>query len=238
MATFEKGSFHRKSALTAGISLIIMALTASFSYGLVLENFVEQGDAGTTFNNIVTSKDLFNAGIFGWLIILICDVIVAWALYIFLQTINKHLSLLGALFRLTYATLLGVAILSLVVISLLTSSTDYFLLFNNEQTQTIVMLLLDVFYFMWSIGLVIFGGHLFIVSYLSFLSDYVPKIISILLFLASLGYIVVHLFRAFLPDYDGIISVLEIAFAAPMFVGELGFGLWLLFRGGKKPIQR
>jgi hypothetical protein len=238
MVRFVKNTpFHRKSALTAGVSLIIMALAASFSYGYVQGSLVVQGDIGNTFNNIISSINLFNAGIFGWLIILICDVVVAWSLYTFLQPINKNLSLLGALFRLTYATILGIAILNLVFVSLLSSSTDFLLLLHDKQLQALIMLFLEAFHFIWSIGLVIFGGHLMIISYLSFHSDHIPKIISILLFIASLGYIVIHLFSTFLPHYDGIIHVLEIAFTAPMIAGELGFGLWLLFRGGKNPIK-
>ncbi len=41
MATFENNMvFQRKSALTAGVSLIIMALAAAFSYGHVQGNLV------------------------------------------------------------------------------------------------------------------------------------------------------------------------------------------------------
>ncbi|WP_067727899.1 DUF4386 domain-containing protein [Oceanobacillus damuensis] len=241
MATIAKKiPFHRKSALIAGISLIIMAFAAAFSNGLILGNLVVQGDAGTTLNNIVSSINLFNAGIFGWLIILISDIVVAWALYTFMHPINKNLSLLGAMLRLTYAAILGIAILNLVFVSLLSSSPDILLLSNDTQLQSLMMLSLEAFYFIWSVGLVIFGGHLMIISYLSFHSNHIPKIISILLFIASVGYIVIHLFSTFLYHYDGIIDVLEIAFAAPMIAGELGFGLWLLFRGGKgkNPVKR
>jgi hypothetical protein len=69
----------RKSALTAGISLIIIALAAFFSYGFVHGSIVVQGDASATFNNIMSSNMLFKAGILGWLIILILDIVVAKA---------------------------------------------------------------------------------------------------------------------------------------------------------------
>lgn len=46
---------ERKSALTAGISLILMALAAFFSYGFVHGSLVVKGNAATTFNNIVSS---------------------------------------------------------------------------------------------------------------------------------------------------------------------------------------
>jgi hypothetical protein len=71
------------------------------------------------------------------------------------------------------------------------------------------------------------------VGYLAFKSDSIPKIISILLLLASIGYIVINLCKTFFPEYDGVISILQFVFSVPMIVGELGFGIWLLFKGGK-----
>ncbi|WP_428910254.1 DUF4386 domain-containing protein [Niallia sp. Krafla_26] len=239
MVNFEKNKqFHRKYALTAGIALIIMALAASFSNGYVQGKLVVPNDATVTFNNIISSTALFNAGIFGWLLIFICDVVVAWALYIFLQPINKNISLLGALLRLSYTAVLGVAILNLVFVSLLSSSTDYLFLFGEQQLQTLILLLLEAFHFIWSIGLIIFGGHLIIVGYLAFHSKQIPKIISILLMIASLGYIAIHLFITFLPYFDVMIKTLKVIFTVPMILGELGFGLWLLLQGGKYPIKK
>ncbi|WP_053074947.1 DUF4386 domain-containing protein [Ornithinibacillus californiensis] len=226
-------SSQRKSALTAGVALLLMALVAAFSYGYVQGTLVIPSDIGNTFTNIATSIQLYNAGILGWLIILVCDVVVAWALYVFFHPISKNLSLLGAWLRLIYASIFGVALLNLVFVSLLSGGTDFLLLVNENQLHALIMLFLDAFHVIWSIGLVIFGGHLMMISYLAFHTDSVPKLISIFLFLASIGYIVIHLFQSFLPFLDGIIHVLEIVFTVPMIVGELGFGLWLLFRGGK-----
>lgn len=234
MATSVKEqSYQRKSALVAGISLIIMALAAFFSYGFAHGSLVVQGDASATFNNIKSSNMLFKAEIFGWVIILITDIVIAWAFYMFLKPINKNLSLLGAWFRLIYATILGIAILNLIFVLLLSKSTDYLSLFKMDQLQAHMMLFLEAFESIWSIGLIIFGGHLMIVGYLVFKSDRIPKIISALLLLASIGYIVINLFNTTLSQYDAVISNLKIVFNVPMIVGELGFGIWLLFRGGK-----
>ncbi|MFJ8526580.1 DUF4386 domain-containing protein [Bacillus sp. NPDC094106] len=231
----KKQSYQRKSALIAGISLIIMTLAAFFSYGFVHGNLVVQGDASATFNNIKSSNMLFKAEIFGWVIILITDIVVAWAFYIFLKPINQSLSLLGAWLRLTYATILGIAILNLIFVLLLSKSTDYLSLFKIDQLQAHMMLFLEAFEFIWSIGLIIFGGHLMIVAYLALKSDRIPKVISILLLLAAIGYIVINLFSTILSQYDTVISILRIGFSVPMIVGELGFGIWLLFKGGKVP---
>jgi hypothetical protein len=228
-------SDQRKSALTVGILLIIMTLASLFSYGFVHARLVVQGDASATFHNIMSSNMLFKAEIFGWVIILISDIVVAWAFYIFLKPINKSLSLLGAWFRLTYAAILGIAILNLLFVLPLSNSADY--LSISDQLQARVMQYLEAFDSIWSIGLIIFGGHLLIVGCLAFKSDSIPKVISILLLIAAMGYILIHLCNTFLPQYDGISTILKYVFTVPMIAGELGFGLWMLFKGGKISIQ-
>ena len=70
-----------------------MALAAFFAYGFVHGSLVVQGDASATFHNIKSSNMLFKAEIFSWVIILITDIVVAWAFYIFLKPINKSLTL-------------------------------------------------------------------------------------------------------------------------------------------------
>ncbi|WP_397538683.1 DUF4386 domain-containing protein [Rummeliibacillus pycnus] len=225
----------RKYALTAGIALMFMTFAAFFSYGYVLENLIVEGDVITTFHNIKSSSTLFNAGIVGWLIILICDIVVAWSFYIFLKPLNKPISLLGAWLRLIYAGILGIAILNLIFISILTSNTEYFSSFKINQLEASVMLFLKAFHFIWSVGLIIFGGHLMIVGYLSFQSDIIPKVVSLLLLIASIGYIIIHFNHTFLPKFDGITTILESILSVPMILGELGFGIWMLFKGGKVP---
>jgi hypothetical protein len=229
MVTTEKGlSDVRKSALTAGISLIIMTLAALFSVGFVHESLVQR-DASVTLQNIISQNMLFRAGIFGWIIILICDIVVAWSFYVFLKPMNRNLSLLGSWLRLSYATILGIAIMNLIFVLLLSNNT----LFTTDQLQNQVMLYLSAFDSIWSIGLIVFGGHLLIVGWVAFKSDTIPTWISILLLIAALGYIVINVCSTFLPQDDGIITILDYLFTVPMIVGELGFGLWLLFRGGK-----
>ena len=79
-------SYPRKYGMITGISLLIMAIAAGFSYGFVYSSLVVPGDANTTFNNILSGNVLFKAGIFGWLIIVVCDLVVAWGLYVYFRT--------------------------------------------------------------------------------------------------------------------------------------------------------
>lgn len=219
-------SEQRKSAQIAGLFLIFMAMAAFFSYGYVHGSLVVLDDAQTTYDNITSSLPLFKAEIFGWVIILISDIIVAWAFFTYLKPINESLSLLGAWLRLVYAALLGIAVSNLIYVWQLSVQP-------TDEPQAQMILFLEAFESMWSIGLIIFGLHLCIVGYLAFQSSLIPKVISFLLLIAGGSYMMIHLGRTFLPQYDGIISVLEAVLSVPMAVGELGFGIWLLVRGGK-----
>ncbi|KOP79797.1 hypothetical protein AMS59_06225 [Lysinibacillus sp. FJAT-14745] len=230
--TIHGHSNRRKSALIGGTALIIMALAAFFSYGFVHENLVLQGDASAIFNNLTSSTMLFKAEIFGWMIILIADIVVTWAFYTFLEPINRNLALLAAWLRLTYTTILGVAILNLVFVLLLSNGIGNFS-FNIDQLQSHVMLFLEAFETIWAIDLIIFGGHLMVIGYIACKSSEIPKVISILLLLAAIGYIIINVFIVFFSQYDEVISILKLIFNVPMILGELGFGIWLLIRGGK-----
>ncbi|WP_219834635.1 DUF4386 domain-containing protein [Paenibacillus sp. R14(2021)] len=226
-------SDQRKSALIAGTALMIMTLAALFSYGFVHTRLMEQGNAGAIVQRIISQNHLFKAEILGWMIILLCDIVVAWSSYVFLKPTNKNLALLGAWLRLVYATLLGIAITNLLFVLLLTNRTDYLSSFTPNQLGAQVMLHLKAFESIWSVGLIVFGAHLLILGILTFQSDSVPRWIGILLLLASMGYILIHLDKLFFADYGEIGTILEAIFIVPMTLGEIGFGLWLLFRGGK-----
>ncbi|GLV65215.1 DUF4386 domain-containing protein [Bacillus mycoides] len=217
---------ERKYALFAGSSLLVMAFIAFFSYGFVHGNLIVQENASTTFHNIQTSNSLFKAEIFGWIIIFITDIVAAWALYFFLKPIHTSLSLLATLLRLMYTAILGIAIFNLILVLLLSKNT-----IANPETYTI--LFLNAFEYIWSVGLIIFGLHLFVLGYVTFLSKQIPKFISVLLFIAAIGYIVIHVMNTMFSQYDAMISILNVVFQLPMIAGELGFSIWLLIRGGK-----
>ncbi|WP_051870619.1 hypothetical protein [Brevibacillus laterosporus] len=65
VASVKELSNERKAAITAGTSIIIMALAVFFSYGFVHERLVIKSDASTTFHIIMSSNSLFKAEILG-----------------------------------------------------------------------------------------------------------------------------------------------------------------------------
>ncbi|MBK8491291.1 MAG: DUF4386 domain-containing protein [Saprospirales bacterium] len=219
---------QRKAAWIAGISLLLMALVAGFSYGYVQSSLVVKGDAEATVANLSTSISLFRAGVLGWLLIFFLDIVVAWALYLFFKEANQRLSLLTACFRLAYTALLGVAIMNLIsVLNLL----DEGLMMAPEMVRYQVVFYLNAFEGGWSMGLVIFGIHLLLLGYLLLQSKYAHTVWGILLVLAGLSYLFVHGIKLLFPDLDQLATI-EMVLSLPMAVGEIGFAFWLLIRGG------
>lgn len=216
---------ERKSALIAGISLIIMAVAAAFAFGFVHSSLVIPGDSEATFINLTASKSLFLLEIIGWIIILICDVAVSLALYYFFKNDNRKLSFSTAFIRLVYSAILGVAIFYLIQV--------FNLLGGNTDLSGTAMSNIDSFKTAWSFGLIIFGVHLFLLGILAVKSSFIHRIWGILLIFAGISYSLIHVSNFLFPDFESQIKMVETALSAPMAIAEIGFAIWLIVRGGK-----
>ena len=123
----------RRAALIAGLGLLIMVIAAPFAELFVFPKLIVSDNAIKTIQNIIVNKTLFISGIFGYLITFICDIVVAWALYVLLKPVNEDLSLLTSWFRLVYAVISLVALLNLVSVLRLLNNSDYLTLYQPDQ---------------------------------------------------------------------------------------------------------
>jgi hypothetical protein len=226
---------QRKAALVAGIGSLIMFFAAIVAEFLARQGLVVPGNAAETAQNIMTHETLFRAGIFSYLIILILDVVLAWAFYVFLKQVNKSLSLLTAWFRLVYTAVFGAALLNLVSVLRLISGADFLTVSGTDQLHDQMMLSLTAFGDGWAIGYMFFSLHVFFLGYLIIRSGYVPRILGILLIIASVGYLTDNLANLLLPDYLNYKTIFMVIVMVPAIAGELGLAVWLLFKGGKVP---
>ncbi len=86
---------QRKAAIVAGVTFLMMTIFGPFTEFFVRQNLIVPGDAATTANNIMANELLFRIGIFSFIIMVIFDVVLAWALYVLLKPVNKSLSSIG-----------------------------------------------------------------------------------------------------------------------------------------------
>lgn len=164
-----------------------MALLAPFAVFRVLETLVVSGDATATFNNIVASEGLFRGGIAAFLVVIMLDVLVAWALYVLLRPVNRTIALLTAWLRLAFAAVFASALVNLLDAAQLVAGAEQATL-QPEQLSAQVMSSIASFDNGWTaIALPIFGLHLFGLGYLLFKSADFPKFLGVLVSLLAVG---------------------------------------------------
>lgn len=199
----------RRLSVIAGISYLIIFFAAIFANFFVLQSILK--------DPLLTIQDhhmMVRFGILAFLITVVFDVVVAWAL---LELYKEHpLTLPSTLFRMMHAAIMGVAVFALVVSLSSTGSQE-------------ILRQVDMFNIIWLIGLFFFGVHLVLLGRIIGK----PKIIGIFLALAGVMYMVDTGAHFVLPEYETYASVFLALVAVPSIVGEMSFTIWLLIKGGK-----
>ena len=211
-----------QSALIAGSGLLLMALIAPFSYFQVINGLLVPGDAMATADNVRSSVLELRWAIVGFLVIVVLDVLVAWALYVFFRPVNKMLSLLTAWLRVVYAAIFAVALNDLLEVLRLVEGAGL----ENYPVSGQMMLSLQGFQSGWDLGLFVFGAHLLLLGPLIYRAGRMPKIMAFLVALAGLGYLVDSIGKT-------LYAVWSIELASYTFIGEVALIFWLLIKGRK-----
>lgn len=222
-------------ARLAGFGLLVMAIVAIFANFFVFERLIVAGDAAATIANISADEVLFRMGIFSFVIVLILDVIVAWSLYILLKRVNRNIALLAALFRLFYTAIFATAIFNFLNVLQVINGEGYLGILEANQLQVQVQSMIDAFNNGWIIGLVFFGIHLLVIGYLVLKSEFMPRLIGILLIVAGAGYLVDNFAKIMLLNYADFETIFILIVAIPGALAELALALWLIFKGKKIP---
>ena len=162
---------RNRHTTVAGLAYIIIIIIGVVSVGLIDAKLVVSGDDSATANNIVANETLFRISIAGVLVLYASVLVLAWALYVILKPVDKHLALLALLLRSAEAVL-GVAtvLISLIVVVFVHGSASSRALAGPLlEARTAGLDIVLVF-----VGL---GGMVFF--YLFFKSKYLPTALSV-----------------------------------------------------------
>jgi hypothetical protein len=211
----------RRAGVVAGAALLLMAAAAVPANFIVVEGMITPGDGAATAAEILAGVGTFRLGVLAWLLIVVLDVVIAWALYRVFRPVSAAVSALAAGFRLVYTAVLLVAVGQLLrALDVLTGDSSLDVL-GADAVAAHALLELSAFGRIYDIGLLLFGVHLALLGYLSLRSGYIPRVIGALLVVAGAGY-------AF--DTVAAVVALDLPFEVSLvtFLGELLLGLWLL----------
>lgn len=223
MAIGDLGLTRRTAALGAGLGLFAMSVLAIVGDMVWLQQIRMPGDAAGTAGNLLSSASIFRAAILCLVFVLVLDVLVAWALFVFLEPVHAKLSLMTAWLRVVYAAILGTALAQLVSIAGLMGDGTVMSMIGQDQVNALFLIRFDTFYEVWGLGFIVFGVHLLALGILSLRSDYVPRTLGALLTIAGIGYTGEYSGRLLSPSFDVPLSIAG--------WGELVFMFWLLWVG-------
>ncbi len=197
----------RKLSLLAGTSYLVIFFAAIFANFFVLEAILASPVETVTRNHMMV-----RFGILAFLLTVVFDVVVAWALY---ELYKDHaLSGLSTYFRMMHASIMGVAIFALPVALSATSEAE-------------ILRQVDIFNIIWLIGLFFFGIHLILLGRII----EKPKLIAIFLVLAGVVYMIDTAAHFLMENYDEYSSLFLAMVAVPSIIGEMSFAIWLLAKG-------
>ncbi len=213
-----------KTARLAGALYLGMAVLAFIGILYVPSALIVPGDATATAGNIAASEGLFRIGILSHLIGQALFIFLVLALYKLFEPVHKRRAVL-----MVVLALLGVPIAFLIeanhfAVLLLVSEADYLAAFDSDQLNAQLMFFLDVRSQGILLAQVFWGLWLLPLGLLVYKSNFIPKILGVLLIIGGLGYLIDVSTLVLFPDTGVTISQFT-------FVGELLLLLWLLFRG-------
>jgi Domain of unknown function (DUF4386) len=216
------GVSPRPSARITGVVYLLYFLTAVLG-GFFLKEFVVDGDATATANNILAHLPLFRLGLATELIATACYIVVTALFYGLFKGVNRSLSLLAAFFGLAGCAVTAFGSIFQLATLVVLGGAQYLRVFNVEQLRALALMFLQLNTETANISLVLFGFYDLLIGYLIFKSDFLPRILGLLMAVAGLGWL------AFL--YPPLANALSPYVLVLGFVAELLLMLWLLVKG-------
>ncbi len=226
-------SAQHKAARLAGALYLVQMAVAIFGQVLVRDRLVAGGDAARTAQNILENMRLFRLSIAGDLLVYTTVIVLVWTLYVILRPVQREGALLAVLFRLAENAVLCASTVCAMLAARLIQPPDYLNTFAPDQLQSLARLILGTQGLTMNVGFILLGFGSAIFAWLFLKSGYVPKIIAGWGIFASLILALVTLAAIVFPELR---ATLGLTFMMPMFVYEVGLGLWLLIKGIRAPV--
>jgi hypothetical protein len=205
-------------ARIGGALYLLIIVTGILGPLLTRGLLIVPGDIDATARNIAASPELWRLGIALDVVMQLCDVPVMLILFLLLSPVNMQVALLALLFNIVQTATLVANQLTLVAAQLL-----------SPDQPALADVVIRAYSYGEALGLVFFGFTLLGVGYLIRHSEFLPRILGLLVQIGGVCYIVNSFLLLVAPDFAHIVLLI------PSFVAELSLALWLLLKGVDAP---
>jgi hypothetical protein len=220
----------RGYARTAGLLYLTIAVAGGFAIAFVPAQLQVAGDAAATFANIAARRGLFDAGIAGDVVMMMAEVMVTAMLYFMFRPVNPTLALAATFARLGMALVMASMLFFHAAALRLADPGAAMASLPMPMRIDLAGLMLhvhDAGVWIWQL---FFTLHLALLGWLVARSGRYPRLLGQAMTLGAFGYLLDSLIgfagtgaTAPLLLRNGLLAVVTLA--------EVGFALWLVFRG-------
>jgi hypothetical protein len=216
-------------ARIGGLAYLIIIAAGVMGEIFIRSKVIVPDNAIATTNNISASPLLWRIGIFGDLVMHVFDLVVGIVYYTLLKRVNKDLALLSLLFGLIQTAVLVANKMNLMMPLFLSDNDNYLKAFTQQQLQALSYLSVKAHEYGFGVGLIFFGFECLIDGYLIFRSEFLPRILGVMIFIAGICYLTNSFLLLFSPKLEGLLFPIILGPLA--FIGEFSMCLWLIVKG-------
>lgn len=224
-------SAAKACARLGGLSYVMLAAGGIFGGFIAIASQVVPGDAPATAVNISEAGALYRYGVLAWVITIVLDLVVAWALYVVTRPAGSQLPLLMAWSRVVYIAIHGAAITQLALAQKFASGANFLSVFSIDQLAAFTSLALVAHKTGFQIALIFFGLHLVLLAVLMVRAPYLPSLVGVLVAISGLVYVGDAIAYIGMADYDAYAGYFVAAVSIAAIVAELGLAGFLLLVG-------
>ena len=206
--------------------LIVLFMSGQF----IISHIVGSGNFAETAKHIIAGEQLYRVALSVQMLTSVLTVLLAYALYATLRSVDENLARMALYWRLGEAFIGGA--LSFLDFATLNLYTDpkYLEVLGADKLQAVIGLARSAGFASFNITTTFFAVGSTLFFYLFLRSRSIPRVLSTFGIFASVVVLFISLGDLVLPAYA---DVIQFGWA-PIFIAEITTGLWLLVRGVKK----
>jgi hypothetical protein len=209
--------------------LIVLFMGGQFT----ISHIVGSGGFAESVQHITAGERLYRVALSVQLLASVCTVVLAYALYATLRSVDENLARMAMYWRLGEAFIGGAASIIDFVILNLYSDPQYLDVLGTAKLQAVIGLAHGAGFASFNITTTFFSVGSTLFFYLFFKSRCIPRAMAAFGMFASVTTLFISLGDLVLPAYAG---VLQFGWL-PIFVAEITTGLWLWRRGVRTEVR-
>lgn len=222
----------KRLARIAGVFYLAVGIAGGFSAGFVDPLLYAAGDAAATAGNVAENAGLLRIGVVAHLTNAVFFPLTAVTLYQLLKHAGKHAGRLMVLAVIMAAGIISVSAVFTYAALLVATDGSYIAAFGPLGSDALALLLLEIQHYAYLAAQVFFALWLAPLGYLALKSRLFPKVLGIILILATASYLADVVVAFLLP---ALATQIHIYLAIVPAVAEIWMVLYLLIIGVRTP---